>query len=151
MQDKFLQYIAPIFLFPIFIVGLILLHLVSILLYPLFRIPIGEKVTFELKIRFKAIDIGDIFREPIENYTRNVKVSFESNESSQPHWLYMPLKEINKLPKEVYDPMHMFKYTEQNQTVVAVVETKKLRFFNAYLPAKLVSYKLIDEKPILWK
>jgi len=151
MQDKFLQYIAPIFLFPIFIVGLILLHLVSILLYPLFRIPIGEKVTFELKIRFKAIDIGDIFREPIENYTRNVKVSFESNESSQPHWLYMPLKEINKLPKEVYDPMHKFKYTEQNQTVVAVVETKKLRFFNAYLPAKLVSYKLIDEKPILWK
>jgi len=151
MQDKFLQYIAPVFLFPVVIIGLILLHLLSVLMYPLFRISIGEKVTFELKIMFKVIDIGDILRVPIENYTRNVKVQFETNESSHPHCLYVPLREINKLPKEVYDPMHKFKYTEQNQTVLAVVETKKLRFFDGYLPAKLVSYKLIDEKPMRWK
>lgn len=151
MKDKFLEYVMPVFLIPIFIIGLVIVNIISIFMYPLFRIPIGRKIIYELKLELKAVDLVDILRTPIEGYTKNVRVWFENSDGLKVRYLYVPLKEMNKLPKEVYDPLNEFKYKEQEKTIVAIFETRRLRFYAGYLPAKLLSYEIVEGKPTFCK
>ena len=102
-------------------------------------------------ISFSALSDIDILRTPIEGYTKNVRVWFENSDGLKVRYLYVPLKEMNKLPKEVYDPLNKFKYKEQEKTIVAIFETRRLRFYAGYLPAKLLSYEIVEGRPTFWK
>lgn len=50
-----------------------------------------------------------------------------------------------ELPKEIYNHDNIGYSMKQKQTIVAIFETKKLRFSDGYLPAKLISYKIIEK------
>lgn len=142
MKDKILETIMPIFTIPIFIVGYMVVVIASILSYPIFRISKEDLIRFELPVKVKAIRVGDFFRNPIESIVGNELLFF----SKEPYRLFVSTKEIEVFPKELYHERfsHSVKHT---QTIVATFETKKLRFVNGYLPAKLIGFKIIDEIP----
>ena len=142
LQDKFLEYIFPILMLPITTFTSIVVTVISVILYPFFRISTGETVTFEAPIKIKVVKVKYFFRTPIENILRNRLLFF----SASPYALFVNNKYIEELPKEIYNHDNIGYSMKQKQTIVAVFETKKLRFSDGYLPAKLISYKIIEKE-----
>jgi len=138
LQDKFLEYIFPILMLPIIT---FILTVISVILYPFFRITTGETVIFEAPIKIKVVKVKYFFRTPIENILRNRLLFF----SASPYALFVNNKYIEELPKEIYNHDNIGYSMKQKQTIVAIFETKKLRFSDGYLPAKLISYKIIEK------
>jgi len=131
----------PILLFPIVVIGFILSIIISIILYPFFRISTGEIIKFELPIEIKGIRIGYVFRGPIENILGNELLFF----SKLPYTFFVNNKDIERFPKEIYNHGDISYSMKQKQTIIATFETKKLKFLDGYLPAKLISYKIIEK------
>jgi len=143
MRNKILEVIVPILFSPIVILGFILSIIISIFLYPFFRVSTGKSIIFEVPIKIKGLKVGYIFRGPIENILGNKLLFF----SEYPYTLFVNQKYIEQLPKEIYNHDDIGYSIKQKQTVVAIFETKKLKFFDGYFPAKLISYKIIDREP----
>lgn len=143
MIDKILIYIIPVLTLPMAFIVTALVTLISILLYPFFRITVGETITFEIPIRISGLKMGYFFRKPIESILGNKLLFF----SEYPYKLFVNKKDIEQLPKDIYDDKNVMYSMKQKRTIVATFETKKLKFTEGYLPAKLIYYKIIDKEP----
>jgi len=142
-----LKYIIPILLFFITFLLFIIFNIISIFLYPTFRIAIRKEVIFELPIKIKAIKIGFFLRDPVENILENKLLFF----TKKPYFLYVNKKYINQLPKNIYNHENISYSIKQKQMLIATFETRKLWIWQGYAPAKLISYRIVDEKPIFIK
>ncbi|MCO7226184.1 hypothetical protein [Pleionea sp. CnH1-48] len=127
-------------------IWLVIAYPLSILLLPITRITRGEPVTFQLKVKQKAICIPDFFRIFGENLMGNDALFFSVENDDEPYYLYLPKKDIAKLPKEHLHFKHSDRSTEKEKTILLTVTTKK-SILGKYLLGKIIDYKLIDEPP----
>ena len=136
-----------------FIVGIVLLTILTIIsltLFPFTRIPRGKKVVFtNLTIGVKAISMGCMYRDFIENILGYWVVCFvDEKERTNPYFLYIHHKDLKKFPEEYWQYRDPNKCREIEQSISIDVEVRK-SFLCAYLPAKVIGFRLIDE-PLQW-
>lgn len=119
----------------------------NIILFPLGRIPRGRKEVFELPIMLKAIQIACLYRDSAEGLAGNSVVFFSRKDDlSKPYFLYLKIKELEELPQELLKFEGPSKARKKEKTIVITVEARK-SLLCGYLPAKILDYKVIDQKP----
>ena len=144
------EMLSAILSFGVGIVLITFFTIISLILFPLSRIPRGRKVVFNsLTIKVKAIRIGCIYRDFIENFLGYWVVYFvDEKESTNPYFLYIHHNDLKKFPKECWKYRDPNKCREVEQSISIDVEVRK-SFLCAYLPAKVIGFRLIDE-PLKW-
>ncbi|MCE0556867.1 hypothetical protein [Motilimonas sp. E26] len=138
-MDKFQGYIFNFF-------TMVLACSLSLILLPFFRIPTGETVKFELRVKPKAIAIPDYYRVWGENVVGNQALFFSTNNPFEPYSLYLSKKEIKKLPENTISFKYALNQKKEMKTALVPIETKKC-LFGGYLPAIISNVQVLNEEP----
>ena len=123
----------------------------NIILFPFGRIPRGKKQVFELPVMIKAIQIACLYRDSAEGIFGHRVIFFSREDDlSKPYFLYLKIKELEKLPQELLKYEGPIKARKKEKTIVLTVEARK-SLLCGYLPARILGYDVIDQKPEFYK
>jgi hypothetical protein len=126
------------------VVLVIIVYPLSVLIVPIFRIPLGKEIELELKLMPKVIPLADFIRPWGESVLGNVAVFFSCVDKEKPDYLYMSKKDISQLPE---DTIHIkFDGSSPKRTAILTIRTRK-SVFGSFLPASLLSFSVTDETP----
>ena len=132
---------------PVAAVLWVLMFIISVLLFPLYRLSKGEVFELELPIKLKAITVGSFtvsgfIRDHVESLVGNIPLFFSDGKFN---FLYVAKKELKRLPQELIRFSGASK-PRPEKTVVVRLKAKEL-LFGGYSPAKIIDFTIIEGEP----